>query len=216
MNDTKSKRILGSVIILVGLFALLINTHLLHGVRNLLGGAVLLTGALFFFSLYKNDRSKWWPLLPAALLAVLGVGVIFDSYVANASDFFGAAFMYTLFAIFAFVFARDRADWWAIIPAGACFTIGTVVLVDSLALLDTDLKGVIFFLGLGLTFLYLWSLRAEVRAVGWAIWPAGALLGLAVLIYADQTDWLRDELIFPLLVILVGVIIILNGARKTR
>ncbi|MBN1560805.1 hypothetical protein JW998_11180 [candidate division KSB1 bacterium] len=215
MNN-KTNRIIGGLIVLTGVVALLVNTNVLHGLEELVGGVLLLAGALFFFSLYHKDRSRWWPLLPGAILAVLGIGVICENYVPVAADLLGAGVMYTIFAVFAFISARNRASWWAVIPAGICFTLGTVALVDSFNWLDSELNGVIFFLGLGLTFLYLWSLRNEVAAVSWAIWPAGVLLAVGTLVYVNEVDWLRDEFIFPFIIIVIGVIIIVNGARKKK
>ena len=206
---------IGGMIILLGVLALLINSDILRGLDDLLGGALLLLGALIFFGIYNRDRAKWWPLLPGSVLAVLGIGVILDTFVPFASDLMGAAFMYALFAVFAFVFTRE-SSWWAVIPAGVAFTLGTVVLVDSFNLIDSDLNGVIFFLGMGLTFLYLWSLRQDFQNLNWAIWPAGALLALALLVYVNQVRWMRDEFVFPALVIFVGVIIIINGTRKKK
>ena len=216
MSNRTNRRIVGGMIILVGVLALLINADILSGVEDLLGGFLLLLGALFFFNLYNRDHSKWWPLLPGAILAVLGIGIIFDNYVPHASHLLGAAFMYTIFAVFAYIFTRDRKSWWAVLPAGVCFTLGTVALVDSLNMLGPRLHGVVFFLGIGLTFLYLWSLRHEIKNLEWAIWPAGVLLALALFVYANQARWLEEEYMFPLLVILVGVIIIVYGARKKK
>ncbi|MBN1479705.1 hypothetical protein EH223_17490 [candidate division KSB1 bacterium] len=215
MNQ-KSGAYIGAIIIIIGVLALLMNINILENFDNLFGGVLLLAGALVFFSLYHRNRAQWWPLLPGTVFAVLGVGVFLDTFIPFASDLLGAAFMYAIFAVFGFVFNRDRASWWAIIPAGVFFTLGTIVLVDSLDLLDSDLNGVVFFLGLGLTFFYLWSLRHEIKNLDWAIWPAGVLLALALFVYLNQVRWMREELIFPLLIILVGVIIIVLGTRKKK
>lgn len=214
MNHQKSSLYIGAFIIVFGVLALLLNINVLHDLDDILGGFLLLAGAFVFYSLYNRNRSRWWPLLPAIVLAVLAVGVILGTFVPFATDLLGAAFMYAIFAVFAFVFTRNRDSWWAILPAGIFFTLGTIVLVDSLDLLESDLNGVVFFLGLGLTFLYVWSLRHDIKNLDWALWPASVLLILALFIYLNQVRWMRDEYIFPLLVILIGVIIIVYGARK--
>lgn len=216
MNRQKNGFYIGVAIIVFGILALLVNTNILDGMDNLLGGFLLLLGGLFFFSLYNRDRTKWWPLLPGTILVVIGIGVFLESFVPFASDLLGAAFIYAIFAVFAFVFSRDHKNWWAIIPAGVTFTIGTIILIESFHLLDSDLNGVIFFLGIGLTFLYLWSLRQDIQNLNWAIWPAGVLLGLAVFVYLNQVRLLDEEVIFPLLVIGIGVIIIIAGSRRKK
>lgn len=173
MDKQKSRLYLGIAIITFGVLALLVNTNILRGLDDLVGGALLLLVALFFFMIYNRDKRKWWPLLPGTVLAVLGAGVILDLFIPFASDLTGAAFMYSIFAVFAIVFSRDKDNWWAAIPAGVTFTLGTIVLVDSFDLLSSDMNGVIFFLGIGLTFLYLFSLRQDIKNLDWAIWPAG-------------------------------------------
>lgn len=216
MNRRKNNLYIGILIIAVGILALLINMRILADMDELFGGTLLLIGALFFFGLYNRNRSQWWPLVPGAVLGVLGLGVLADVFITDASDFIGAGLFYAIFVVFAYVFSRDKDNWWAIIPAGACFTLGTVVLVDSTNLLDSDVTGVVFLLGLGLTFLYLWSLRNDIQNVDWAIWPAMVLLALSALVFVEHVDWLSGDMVFPLLLILVGVIVIANGARKKK
>lgn len=216
MDKQKSKQYLGMAIIFFGIIALLVNTNIIQDLDELLGGAFLVLGALFFYVIYQRDKTKWWPLLPGTVLAVLGIGVFVNLFVPSASDVIGAAFFYTLFAVFAFVFSRDSKNWWAVLPAGSTFTLGTVVLVDSFDLLNSDLNGVIFLLGMGLTFLYLWTLRQKIRNLDWAIWPASALLLLSLFVYVQQTSWMNEEFIFPILIICVGVMIIFYGSRRKK
>ncbi len=214
MSSRKTNLYIGGVIILIGILSLLANTNVLYGVDDLLGGLFLLIVAFVFFNIYNGDRSKWWPLLPATILAFLGVGVLLQTFLPIDSDILGAAFMFAVFAVFGYVYTREPSQWWAVIPAGAAFTIGVVVLIDEFNMLDSSMSGVVFFLGLGLTFFYLWSLRQENRNLSWAIWPAVVLAILAVVAYIDATDWLDPATIFPLLLILVGVLIIVHGMKK--
>ena len=216
MNRRKNNLYIGILIIAVGILALLINMRILADLDELFGGTLLLIGALFFFGLYNRNRSQWWPLVPGAVLGVLGLGVLADVFITEASDCIGAGLFYAIFVVFAYVFSRDKDNWWAIIPAGACFTLGTVVLVVSTNLLDSDVTGVVFLLGLGLTFLYLWSLRNDIQNVDWAIWPAMVLMALSALVFVEHVDWLSGDMVFPLVLILVGVIVIANGARKKK
>jgi len=67
-----------------------------------------------------------------------------------------------------------------------------------------------------LTFYYLWSLRSDNANLNWAVWPASVLMILAIITYIDQATWLNDEFIFPLLLVLAGVMIIASGMRKNK
>jgi len=216
MNGRKTNLYIGGIIILIGILTLLSNTNILYGLDDLVGGAFLLLIAFVFFSIYNRDRSKWWPLLPATIFAVLGAGLMLESFFPFADDLLGAAFMFSVFAVFAFIYTREPSSWWAVIPAGVCFTLGVVILVDTLQILDSDMGGVIFFLGLGLTFYYLWSLRHERMNLNWAIWPAIVLLFLAVITYIEQVNRLGGDYVFPLILVFVGVVIIVNGMRKKK
>jgi hypothetical protein len=90
---------------------------------------VLLAIALPFGAVYWRDRAQWWALIPAyVLLAVAvmigltGLGVLEDDLVAA----------YVLFAIaipFFVVYARNRTQWWPLIPGGILAVIGISFLI---------------------------------------------------------------------------------------
>jgi len=84
----------------------------------------LIAIALPFLGVYYRNRAMWWALIPAyTMLAV--VGVIALSEMAGAGDNLVTA--YVMFAIaipFFFVYVRNRAHWWALIPGGIMAAIG--------------------------------------------------------------------------------------------
>lgn len=216
MNEKNRGLLFGGIIIVVGIIALLINTGVISGFGDLIGGGFLIIMSMFFLGVYSRDRSKWWPLLPAIVLGVLGLGVIFDMFFDFVSDLLGAAFFYAVFAVFVYVYNKNKSNWWPVIPAGACFTLGTVVLVDSLHLLDSDFGGVVFLLGIGLTFLYLWNIRNAANKLAWAIYPAVVLICLSVMVFLDDVLWLDSEFVFPIILILVGLVIVFAGLQKRK
>jgi len=79
---------------------------------------VLLAIALPFLAIFLRDRARWWALIPAyPLLVVAGaVGLAASGLV---SDELISAFVVLALALpFLAVFARDRKQWWALIPGG--------------------------------------------------------------------------------------------------
>ena len=92
---------------------------------------VLLVIALPFLGVYLRNRAMWWALIPAyTMLAV--VGVIALGEMADAGDNLITA--YVMFAIalpFFFVFVRNRAHWWALIPGGIMAAIGVGFLLTE-------------------------------------------------------------------------------------
>ena len=95
---------------------------------------VLAVIALPFLVAFLRDRAQWWLLIPAyALLAVgvmvglIGAGVLDDLLVPA----------YVMFAIaipFFVVYARDRKQWWFLIPGGIMAVIGLSFLLAEAAI----------------------------------------------------------------------------------
>jgi hypothetical protein len=98
---------------------------------------VLMAIALPFAIVYLRDRRQWWFLIPAYVLAavalmvlLIGWGILNDALVVT----------YVMLAIalpFYVVYARDRRQWWFLIPAGILTIIG-------LAFLFTEAAGAAF------------------------------------------------------------------------
>jgi hypothetical protein len=94
---------------------------------------VLLAIALPFLAVYYRDRAQWWALIPAyvllvvsVMLGLMGLGVLDDLLVPA----------YVLIAIalpFFVVYARDRKQWWALIPGGIMAVIGLSFLIAGAA-----------------------------------------------------------------------------------
>lgn len=90
---------------------------------------VLTAIALPFLFLFLRDQTQWWVLVPAYVLvvvglmvAMIGIGFLTDLLIPS----------YIMFAIavpFFVVFARNRAHWWALIPAGVLSIIGISFLI---------------------------------------------------------------------------------------
>ena len=118
----------------------------------------LIAIALPFLGVYIRNRALWWPLIPAyTLLAV--VGVIALAEMAGASDNLVTA--YVMFAIalpFFFVYVRNRAQWWALIPGGILAAIGVgFLLTEGTA----AIVGAVLLIGVGLWFLVRGFIRRE-------------------------------------------------------
>jgi hypothetical protein len=94
---------------------------------------VLAAIALPFLVVYLRDRAQWWALIPAYVLAAVGVMVgLIEAGILN--DLIIPA--YVMFAIaipFIAVYARDPKQWWALIPGGIMAVIGLSFLVAEAA-----------------------------------------------------------------------------------
>jgi len=85
---------------------------------------------------------------------------------------------------FAYVFLRNRARWWAVIPGFALLGLATLMVAEQVlpGKLGGMVGGPIFLGALGLSF---WVVYLNQRDHWWAIIPGGVLLTLAAVASAD-------------------------------
>lgn len=85
---------------------------------------VLLAIALPFLAIFLRDRARWWALIPAYPLLVVA-GAVGLAASGLASDDLISAFVVLALALpFLVIFARDREQWWALIPGGVLAALG--------------------------------------------------------------------------------------------
>lgn len=121
--------------------------------RSVIWGLVLIAAGLLL--LMGNFNIVFWPLRALSGALALGIpGLIFAS-----------------------VYAGNRDQWWAIIPAGVLLTLAGVSLVESL--LPWGNTGWIFFFGLAVTFGLVWRETGGVQR--WARVTALICLALAAI-----------------------------------
>ena len=118
----------------------------------------------------------------------------------------GAAFLYVYFS--------DRVNWWALIPAGICIVLGTIVLVDQFHLFDEELIPFILFLGIGLTFGFLYGIKDENNQLDWAKYPAVFLVLFSFFFLVMVKSAIVLDILLPDGFIIVGGILIYRALRK--
>jgi hypothetical protein len=112
----------------------------------------------------------------ALLLPALGIVAVAELFFAALFGLAGATFLA--------VFIRDRARWWAVIPAGALLGLGLLLALQWFSPALGDTWGGSLFLGaLGIAFAAVYLDRRE---RWWAIIPGGVLLTLAVVAAVDR------------------------------
>jgi hypothetical protein len=111
---------------------------------------VLLAIACPFLAVYLRNRSQWWWLIPAYVLAAVG-GVVILAEAAGVSENLITAYVMLAIAIpFFVVYARNRSQWWFLIPGGIMAAIGLGFLIAENLL---AIVGALALIALGL-----WSL----------------------------------------------------------
>lgn len=162
----------GLVLILLGGLFLLQNMGILDSASDIFWGlAFLAGGALFMVSYFSGS---WWAAIPG--LTLLGIGGLI-LLPAPFDQFGGALFLGALALAFWLVYLSARGErWWALIPAGVLTTIALIAVPPDM--LNEEIRGGMFMLGLGLTFLLV-ALLAKMR---WAFYPSAALGVIGILL----------------------------------
>lgn len=95
---------------------------------------VLTAIALPFLAVYARNREQWWPLIPAYVLLALAVMIGLIGMGLLAELLVPAYVMFAIAIPFFVVYAWDRGQWWALIPAGVMTAIGLFFLIAEAAL----------------------------------------------------------------------------------
>jgi hypothetical protein len=206
MKWLESRILWGGLLILGGILFLLQNLGILE-LGDLFWALLLGLAGVFFLSVFFQNRSNWWALIPGFTL--LGVAVLVaTSWLAPrvASVWGGSIVLGSIGLSFLVIYLLERKNWWAIIPTGVMLSLAIITgLGEIMPNLDT---GGIFLLGLGATFALLALLPSPEGKMKWAWIPAGvlALIGLSIMAAEGQLI----NYILPLVLILVGGFMILR------
>ena len=224
MNRIQPRVVAGLLLVAGGLVALLQTLGILASGANLPLALVLLAGGAFFiYWLFTGPSRQWWAAIPGVILLDLGalmvVGVVFPGLgcsarvgglVFSCSDLAGTLFLAGMGLSFWVVYIANRAQWWAVIPAGVLTTLAAVTLVSRQ--ITGPASGGVFFIGLGLTFVLVGLLPSPQGKMGWAFIPAAILLLLGIFLIAALTA--LTNYVWALALIAVGVWLLLRALRR--
>ncbi|MDI7277937.1 MAG: hypothetical protein QME94_18305, partial [Anaerolineae bacterium] len=193
-------------------------TVLLAGVLRLPGelaaAALFISVTAAFVWIYLlQTRENWWALIPGGSTLALAL-VILMSSVSGALA--GAILFLGLGAVFVVLYFIEidgrRQNWWALIPAGALFSLGAVIILSEYA--PGALAGAALFLGLGVTFGVLYLMRSPTRPLGWAWIPSVSLLGFGLFVLVVASAPLVARVFWPLALIAAGVVVLFLTWRR--
>jgi len=207
-----SSRLLWGLVLVVGGVLLLLDTFgIFRGGMLFWTIASAVAGALFL-SIYFTNRLHWWALIPGVIFLAIALTIGFDSFLPGfrETQLNGTLILGGIALSFLLVYIAERANWWAIIPAGVMATLAIVAAVDIKA--SSAASGGIFFLGLGITFALVAILPTSVGQMRWPWIPAGILAVMGILILFTAENLLNY--IWPSVIILVGLFMI--GRSLTR
>jgi hypothetical protein len=180
-----------------------------------IGALVLFSIGLPFLVVYLADRKNWWALIPAWTLIIVGLIVLLSSQVQG--EWIGVLVLLGIALPFFVVYFQDRGNWWALIPAGVLASSAVSVLLAGLfgergsLLAKPGVLTGITFLGIAVTFFYLWLQRTS-QPTDWAIYPAG----VAVVVALFSLLFGAAEVVFPIAIIAAGILILYFAFRSRK
>lgn len=199
----------GILLVAAGVIFLLDNLGLIMLDWEILIGPMFGIGGLVFLMVFILNTDDWWALIPSFILMGIGIIVFMDDNMQAVADrWSGAVFLGFLGLAFFLIYITHVNQWWAIIPGGVLLTLAGVTLVPG----EGDVSGVIFFLGMALTFGLVYILPKPAGRLKWALYPAGILLIIGVLVALGAAN-LMDYLL-PLILLIAGGYVIYRSMRK--
>ncbi|MEA1977412.1 MAG: hypothetical protein U9N80_05885 [Chloroflexota bacterium] len=189
---------------IAGLLAL-VELNVIDGI--FLPAYVLPAIALPFIVVYLRDRAQWWALIPAYVMITVAAMLLL-SETALLRDAFQATFVLTAIALpFLVVYLRDRAHWWALIPAYVLLSIGVMILLEELGILSDFLVPAYVMFVIAIPFFVVYIRNPK---QWWALIPGGimAAIGLSFLMVE------AFQYVFPAVVILAGFWILVRSFTR--
>ena len=175
-----------------------------------IGSLLLFLIALSFCLVYLNNRTRIWALLVAYIMFVLSIAPAMASG-GELAAFYGPVFLFAVALPFLVIYLRStEKNWWAVIPAGV---LTVLALIAGLAIAgwitDTNQGGYansILMGGLAVTFAVVWLRHAQ-------SWAKVVTLALVILAVASLFLSSYTEIIWPVVIILVGAYLLFNALR---
>ena len=183
----------------------LVELDILRG--DYLATYVLSAIALPFIVVFLRDRSQWWALIPAYVMLAVAAMVLLSETVLL-PDTFEATFVLTAIALpFLVVYLRDQTQWWPLIPAYVLLSIGIMIPLEALGVLNDFLVPayVMFVIAIPFFIVYIRNPKQW-----WPLVPGGIMtaFGLSFLLVE------AFQYVFPALVILVGFWILIRSFTR--
>ena len=205
MKRFDTRLVIGGLLILAG-FVFLLESLGLFAFAGVLSGflaaGLFALGGLAFLFVLINDRSQWWAAIPGFVLLGLSATILSDQ-IGFLRPLSGGIFLGSIGLGFVTVYILKPENWWAIIPAGVLGTLGVVAVSEEALGFE---GGGLFFLGLAATFGVLALVNTPEGRMRWPLFPAAALLVLAVVVGTPFENFLN--LLWPLAIIGVGIFLI--------
>lgn len=214
MEDKRIRLVGGILLVAVGVLVLLQNLNILRDGLSLLWSLLFFAGGAIFTYLYFKERRQWWTIIPGFTLLGLGLLILLSWALPGIGNTVGTGlFLASIGASFFVIYADHREHWWPIIPGGVMITVALVATIDNLAFLGFD-SGSVFMIGLGLTFLLLYLFSPTTKKQTWALYPAGILAGIGLIIGITTSPLMAY--LGPLALLAIGAFLVYRAVTRPK
>ncbi|MEJ2555084.1 MAG: hypothetical protein P8186_02385 [Anaerolineae bacterium] len=167
-------------------------------------GAILAVAGLGVFAVYLTDRSDWSLLIPVYVLWVVALFLVLITLNVLRDEFIATYVLAAIALPFLVVYLRDRAQWWALIPAYVLTAVGVMVALIERGVLNDLLVPAYVMFAIAIPFI---AVYARDRRQWWSLIPGGimTLIGLGFLIAEAAVQYVA-----PVVLVLAGIWILLR------
>lgn len=120
------------VLVVIGIMIVIVELNLAPEV--LIGPVIFGAIALPFLIVYFRNRENWWALIPAYVMLALALMILLEEASVLNDLLIPAYVMFAVAIPFFAVYANNRENWWALIPAGIVSIVGLGLLFAEAAL----------------------------------------------------------------------------------
>ncbi len=212
MNKKTSRIFFGVLLIFIGALIFLSQFFHFDITGTVIAGIFVLVGIAFLI-VYLRNPQNWWALIPGFTLAGIGGLIAMGEWLPKVTDVFGGSFFLLMIGLsFLIIYLTHKEFWWAIIPAGALFTLALVAFVANF---DGILAGSVFFLGIAATFAVI-GLMPVGKQDKWPWIPAGICAAIGLLISLGSSIMTSSFLryFWPAALFLGGIYLIFRSVKK--
>jgi uncharacterized membrane protein YqaE (UPF0057 family) len=166
--------------------------------------AILALAGLGVFGVYLTDRSEWALLVPTYVLWVVALLVALTTLNALGDDFTATYVLVAIALPFLVVFLRNRAQWWALIPAYVLMAVGLMVGLIEVGILNDPIVPAYVMFAIAIPFIVVFARDSR---QWWALIPGGimAAIGLSLLVAEAAVEYAG-----PVVLVLVGAWILVR------
>jgi len=173
------------------------------------GALFLFMIALSFLAVYLSNRTRFWALIVAYVMGVLGIAPLM-AIGGETAAYYGPIFLFAIALPFFIVYFRSVDNWWALIPAGALTTISIIAALAIAGFIRNENEGgyanALLMSGLAVTFGVLWLRHAKP-------WARIVTIALALVAVASVFFGAYSQIFWPVAIILAGVYLFYTALR---